>query len=220
MTRWISVCTIAIVFGLSAGAAPAGIIVDGSVSPADEWSNTSPGSIVDCNETDITDDAVDLSEVFISADAGHLYFRWDVYAASPPLIKGGGLVEYGFELYLPGNTTILATNNPWSGGTPDATTFFLEDDVQTAASAGTYVVGTGQTVEATVPLAALADLGVTLPPQGMDVEYLAYVIEQTLEMDDETCVGSFTITPEPASLTVLLLGLGMLAGRARRRRTR
>ncbi len=224
MTRWIAVWAIAIAVGLPVCAASAGITVDGAVSPADEWSATSPGSVTDLDETNITDDTVDISDAFISNgdDTTNLYFRWDFYAAPPNYTTTGGLVEYGFELYLPGNVTLYATNDPYFD-TPDGTKFFLEDDTQSATSTGIYSVGTGtsDTVEANVPYSAFADLGITIPAGGLDVDYLAYIIEQTAQPDDDTCQGSFTIiVPEPASMTALVLGLGALGGYLRRRRMR
>ncbi len=225
MKRWLEISVLALLVGLPVGNAGAAITVDGTINPADEWTATSPGSVADINEAAITDDTVDLSAVSISNgdDTLSLYFRWDVYQAPPPYEMVGGLVEYGFELYLPGSVTLYATNNPFMGGTPDGTTFFLEDDFQTASNTGTYAVGAAAStvVEASVPYGAFGDLGIAIPPAGLDVEYLGYLVDQTAQPDDDTATGSFTIiVPEPATVTLVTLAIGGMAGYARRRRRR
>lgn len=194
----------------------ASVIIDGQVSPAGEWTGA---TVVLSPEDPAVNDAWDITAFALLNDGG-VCLRWDVVGV-PGEYSSGGTVMYecAFTLAGGGAPFLYATNLPVLTTRNDHTEFYMESN-SAAAVVNVGAMAIGSVVEAKVPLAALAELGVVIPPGGLDVTFTAYIVDNTTAKDD-VVTGSFTITPEPATLMLLAAGGGMswVLAYARRRRT-
>ncbi len=189
-------------------------MIDGQVSPAGEWAGA---TVVLSPDDPAVSDAWDIAAFALLNDGG-VCLRWDVFGV-PQLLSGGNLVRYECEFSLSGVPILYATNLPYFTTRNNIAEFYMESN-SAAAVVNVGAMAIGSVVEAKVPLAALAELGIVIPPGGLDVTFKAYIVNQVPEHDD-VVTGSFTITPEPATLMLLAAGGGMswLLAYARRRRT-
>jgi len=200
---------------LPVGPAGAAVMIDGLVQPDGEWN----GAAVFLSPDDLTvSDLWDLSAFALLNDDG-ICLRWDMFGV-PEELSSGGTIEYGCEFYLPGQAVpfLYATNLPFFVLRNNSQEFYLEDNGG-AAVVNVGAMAIGSVVEARVPLAALGELGIVIPPGGLAVDFEGYVNNNTIEYDD-VVQGSFTIVPEPATLVLLGAGAAIGWGLARRRRRR
>ena len=207
--------SVAVFVGLPSGPTEASVRIDGLVSPGNEWDGA---SVFSSPDDPAVSDVWDLSAVALLNEGG-ICLRWDVFGV-PQELSSGGTIEYGCWFYLPGETVpfLYATNLPYFVLRNNSQEFYLEDN-GVAAVVNVGVMAIDSVVEARVPLAALGELGIVIPPGGLAVDFKAYIMNQTIEHDDVVS-GSFTITPEPATLMLLGTSAAMGWGLARRRRQR
>lgn len=199
----------------------AAAIVDGQVSPADEWASATvfPDNYL---LLEPANPDYDLTQFYLYNGATALYLRWQV-AGTPVDKVGANVVNYAiqFDLNNDGLADFWITRNTADGTVIGETQVAAERDPfgtpTVAATLGTFAVDTGAATpaaEAMIPYSALVELGYTMPLA--DIKVLAVIDGSDWDNDDVSAWEDMTEIPEPATMS--LMGLGLLGLFLRRKR--